>query len=91
MDDLTLEQFQLSTLEGFNVRPPRPEEVFEEKEGRTLLEAAIAKLPEEYRTVLVLRDVEGHSGERDRGDARPVRRRRKIAASSGAAVCPRRA
>ena len=61
LDDLTLEQFQLSTLEGFNVRPPTPEEVFEEKEGRTLLEAAIAKLPEEYRTVLVLRDVEGHS------------------------------
>ncbi len=61
LGDLMLEQFQLSTLEGFSVRPPRPEEVFEEKEGRTLLEAAIAKLPEEYRTVLALRDLEGHS------------------------------
>jgi RNA polymerase sigma-70 factor (ECF subfamily) len=61
MDDLKLEEFQLSSAEGLQIRPPTPEEAFEEKEGRTLLESAIAKLPEEYRTVLVLRDMEGHS------------------------------
>lgn len=60
-DELSLEEFQLSTWEGLKLRPPTPEEAFEEKEGRTLLENAIAKLPEEYRTVLVLRDLEGLS------------------------------
>ncbi len=60
-DDLKLEEFQLSTVEGLKVRPPTPEEAFEEKEGRTLLDTAIARLPEEYRAVLVLRDVEGQS------------------------------
>ncbi len=61
IEDLKLEEFQLSMWEGMKVRPPTPEEAFEEKEGRTLLENAIAKLPEEYRAVLVLRDVEGQS------------------------------
>ncbi len=61
IEDLKLEEFQLSIWEGMKVRPPTPEEAFEEKEGRTLLENAIAKLPEEYRAVLVLRDVEGQS------------------------------
>ena len=58
LENLDLEEFQLSLLDGMKVRPPKPEEVLEEAEGRILLEEAIAKLPEEYRTVLVLRDVE---------------------------------
>ncbi|MFQ5914299.1 MAG: RNA polymerase sigma factor [Nitrospinota bacterium] len=61
IEDLPLEEFQLSFREGLRVRPPTPEEALEEKQGRTLLENAIAKLPEEYRQVLVLRDVEGRS------------------------------
>lgn len=61
IEDLTLEEFQLSKREGMSLRPPTPEEVFAEKEGRTLLENAIARLPEEYRAVLVLRDLEDRS------------------------------
>lgn len=61
LEDLTLEEFQLSKREGMRLQPPTPEEVFAEKEGRTLLENAIAKLPEEYRVVLVLRDLEDRS------------------------------
>ena len=58
LENLDLEEFQLSLLDGMKVRSPKPEEVLEEAEGRILLEEAIAKLPEEYRAVLVLRDVE---------------------------------
>ena len=61
LENLDLEDFHLSPFDGMKVRPPKPEEVLEETEGRVLLEEVIAKLPEEYRVVLVLRDVEGLS------------------------------
>ena len=61
MDNLMLEQVQFSSREAMDLRPPKPEEVLEEKEGRTLLQNSIAKLPEKYRTVLVLRDLEDRS------------------------------
>jgi RNA polymerase sigma-70 factor (ECF subfamily) len=41
----------------------RPDEVLLSKEGRALLEAAFARLPDDYRAVVVLRDVEGLSNE----------------------------
>ena len=61
MDNLMLEQVQFSSREAMDLRPPKPEEVLEEKEGRTLLQNSIARLPEKYRTVLVLRDLEDRS------------------------------
>jgi RNA polymerase sigma-70 factor (ECF subfamily) len=61
MDDLDLENLALSRMEKLRLVPPSPEEALVEKEGRTLLGQAIAKLPEEYRVVLVLRDVEGRA------------------------------
>jgi RNA polymerase sigma-70 factor, ECF subfamily len=42
---------------------PSPEEKVSESEMRGLLEQAIARLPESYRSVLLLRDVEEISGE----------------------------
>jgi RNA polymerase sigma-70 factor (ECF subfamily) len=41
----------------------RPDEVLLSKEGRALLEAALARLPDDYRAVVVLRDVEELSSE----------------------------
>ena len=41
----------------------RPDEVLLSKEGRAWLEAALARLPDDYRAVIVLRDVEGLSNE----------------------------
>lgn len=41
----------------------RPDEVLLSKEGRALLEAALGRLPDDYRAVVVLRDVEGLSNE----------------------------
>jgi RNA polymerase sigma-70 factor (ECF subfamily) len=41
----------------------RPDEVLLSKEGRALLDAALARLPEDYRVVVVLRDVEGLSND----------------------------
>lgn len=41
----------------------RPDEALLSKEGRELIEAALARLPDDYRAVLVLRDVEGLSNE----------------------------
>ncbi|NPV14844.1 sigma-70 family RNA polymerase sigma factor [candidate division WOR-3 bacterium] len=40
-----------------------PEQAFEQKRLRERLQEAIAKLPEEYRTVVVMRDLEGLSNE----------------------------
>lgn len=42
---------------------PSPEQVLEAKGKREQIEAAIARLPEEQRTLVVLRDVEGRSYE----------------------------
>ena len=42
---------------------PAPDQVLEEKGKREKIEAAIARLPEEQRTLVVLRDVEGRSYE----------------------------
>lgn len=42
---------------------PSPEQVLEAKGKREHIEAAIARLPEEQRTLVVLRDVEGRSYE----------------------------
>ncbi len=61
MDEPALEDLALSRMHRLRLVPPTPEEALVEKEGRTLLEDAIARLPEEYRVVLVLRDVEGRS------------------------------
>jgi RNA polymerase sigma-70 factor (ECF subfamily) len=41
----------------------RPDEVLLSKEGREILEAALARLPGDYRAVVVLRDVEGLSND----------------------------
>lgn len=41
----------------------RPDELLLSKEGRVLLEAALARLPDDYRAVVVLRDVEELSNE----------------------------
>lgn len=40
-----------------------PEQAFEQKRLRERLQEAIARLPEEYRTVVVMRDLEGLSNE----------------------------
>jgi RNA polymerase sigma-70 factor (ECF subfamily) len=42
---------------------PRPDEVLLSKEGRAILDAALARLPDDYRAVVVLRDVEDLSNE----------------------------
>lgn len=42
---------------------PNPEQIFEQTELRTILERAMRKLPLHYRTVFLLRDVEGYSTE----------------------------
>jgi RNA polymerase sigma-70 factor (ECF subfamily) len=44
-------------------RAPSPDQVLEAKGKREKIEAAIARLPEEQRTLVVLRDVEGRSYE----------------------------
>ena len=41
---------------------PNPEEHFEQEEVRTLVRKAIDRLPVNYRSVLLLRDIEGLSG-----------------------------
>jgi RNA polymerase sigma-70 factor (ECF subfamily) len=41
----------------------RPDEILLSKEGRALLDAALARLPDDYRAVVVLRDVEELSNE----------------------------
>ncbi len=61
VDPLSLENLEPSGMGPSWQKLPTPEEVFEEKEIRRLLEKAIAALPAEYRTVLVLRDLEEHS------------------------------
>ncbi len=63
--ELSLEQF-IPTSEGeFRLQIPTerltPEEALEKKELRLALNAAIQKLPKQYRVVLVLRDMEGLS------------------------------
>ncbi|MFQ5915672.1 MAG: RNA polymerase sigma factor [Nitrospinota bacterium] len=60
-EPLPVEELELAGKEFPTLRSPTPEEALEEKEGRTLLEKAIGKLPEEYRAILVLRDLEGRS------------------------------
>ncbi len=63
--ELSLEQF-IPTSEGeFRLQIPTerltPEQALEKKELRRALHNAIQKLPEKYRVVLVLRDMEGLS------------------------------
>ena len=60
-EGLDLENSKTPRMDVLRRQAATPEEVFEEKEIRRLLEKAIAGLPEEYRTVLVLRDLEEHS------------------------------
>ena len=62
---LSLQQF-IPTSEGeFRLQIPiqglSPEQALEKKELRKALQAAIQKLPDKYRVILVLRDMEGLS------------------------------
>ncbi len=61
--ELSLDEFIPTSQGEFHLQIPieglTPEEALEHKELRRMLQQAIQKLPEKYRLVLVLRDMEG--------------------------------
>ena len=58
-----VESTQPGVWDRLTGRVPEPEEVVSNRQEMARLEKAILKLPEEYRSVLLLRDREGHTAQ----------------------------
>lgn len=61
IDSLPLEDCEVVIGEGTAIHPPTPERALERQEMRRLVEEAIQSLPDDYRIVAVLRDLQGLS------------------------------
>ncbi|HKV81248.1 MAG TPA: RNA polymerase sigma factor [Candidatus Sulfotelmatobacter sp.] len=59
IDQLDIDQYEEESVMGPQENAPNPEAKASTGELRELLEAALLELPEQYRTVVMLRDVEG--------------------------------